>query len=160
MRLLRSALARNVADGSNGTSSFPYGGAVFISDESFGEASESEIVENVARAALSYPQGGAFYVLNRARLVLTTCKVNRNVADGGGYSFNPGGGALYLDGVVGEIADCEMLENIARGGIYASGGTAPQTRQHVLSVCSRRSLRRCVHRISRVQVPCMFGPRD
>ncbi len=136
LRLLRSALARNVADGSNGTSSFAYGGAVFISDESFGEASESEIVENVARAALSYPLGGAISVENGARLLLTTCKVNRNVADGGGYSYIPSGGALYLDSVVGEIVDCELLANSARDGTYANGGTVPQTRHYVPSVCT------------------------
>ena len=140
LRLLRSTLARNVADGSNGTSSFAYGGAVFIGDESFGEASESEIVENVARAALSYPLGGAFYVENRARLVLTTCKVNRNVADGGSYSFNPGGGAINLDNVVGEIVDCELLENIARGGTYANGGNVPQTSEYVPSVYTPRTV--------------------
>jgi hypothetical protein len=60
LRLVRSKLAWNVADGSNGDSSFAYGGAVYISgDGSVGEVSESEIVDNVARAALSYPLGGA-----------------------------------------------------------------------------------------------------
>ena len=134
LRLVRSTLARNVADGSNGDSSFAYGGAVFITgDGSVGEVSESEIVDNVATAALGFPIGGAFYVEKSARLVLTTSKVNRNVAEGGDYTYQPCGGAIFLDHSVGEIVDCELLENIARGGKYANGGTAPQTRHCVLS---------------------------
>jgi hypothetical protein len=128
MKLLRSTLAQNVADGSNGSSSSAHGGAVFIGDDSVGEVSESEIVENVARDALDYPNGGAFYVTNCARLVLTTSKVNRNVADGGGgYSHNPAGGAIYLYSSEGEIVNCELLENIVRGGEYASAGTHPSS---------------------------------
>jgi hypothetical protein len=126
MKLLRSTLAQNVADGSNGRSSAAYGGAVFIGDDSVGDVSESELVENVARAAVTYPMGGAFYVTDRAKLVLTTSKVNRNVADGGGgYSYNPAGGAIYLYSSEGDIVNCEFLENIARGGLYASAGTDP-----------------------------------
>jgi hypothetical protein len=50
--------------------------------------------------------------------------VNRNVADGGGYSGFPAGGAIYLQhSSEGEIVDCELLENIARGGDYANAGT-------------------------------------
>jgi hypothetical protein len=135
LRLVRSTLARNVADGSNGDSSFAYGGAVFISgDGSVGQVSESEIVDNVARAALSYPMGGAIYVENGARLLLTTCKVNRNIAEGGDYTSllvadEVSGGAIYLvDGGAGEIVGCELLENVARGGKYANAGTAPQIR--------------------------------
>jgi hypothetical protein len=129
LRLVRSTLARNVADGTKGTSSFAYAGAVFI-DDSVGEVSESEMVDNVARAALSFPQGGAFYVEKGARLVLTTSKVNRNVAEGGD---NPAGGAIYLQGATGETVDCEFLENVVRGGRYANAGTAPQPRPCVPS---------------------------
>jgi hypothetical protein len=126
MKLLRSTLAQNVADSSNGSSSSANGGAVFIGDDSVGEVSESELVENVAMAASSFPAGGAFYVTNRARLVLTTSKVNRNVADaGGGYSKNAAGGAIYLYYSEGEIDKCELLENIVRGGQYANAGTDP-----------------------------------
>jgi hypothetical protein len=126
MKLVRSTLAQNVADGSNGSSSSAYGGAVFIGDDSVGEVSESEIVENAAREALNFPTGGAFYVTNRARLVLTTSKVNRNVADGGGgYSHNPAGGAIYLYSSEGEIVNCDLLKNIVRGGKYANAGTNP-----------------------------------
>jgi hypothetical protein len=125
LQLVRSTLARNVADGINGDSSFAYGGAVFISgDGSVGEVSESEIVDNVARAALSYPQGGAVYVEKGARLVLAMSKVNRNVAEGGSYTFSTAGGAIYLNNGAGEIVDCELLENVARGGKYANAGTA------------------------------------
>jgi hypothetical protein len=124
LRVLQSTLVRNVADGRNGDSSFAYGGAIYISDEgSVGEVSKSEIVDNVARAALSFPYGGAVYVEKRARLLLTTSKVNRNVAEGGD---NPAGGAIYLQGATGEIVDCELLENIVHGGRYANAGTAPQ----------------------------------
>ncbi len=51
--------------------------------------------------------------------------VNRNVADGGGYSGIPKGGAIYLYSSKGEIVDCELLENIVRGGDYANAGTDP-----------------------------------
>ncbi len=128
LRLVRSTLAHNVADGNNGTSSFAYGGAVVIGDNSVGEVSESEIAENVARAALSYPIGGAFYVQKGARLELTTSKINRNVADAGGYAYNPCGGAIYLYLSKVEIVDCELIENVVRGGEYAMAGTDPQTR--------------------------------
>ena len=139
LRLVRSTLARNVADGTKGTSSFAYAGAVFI-DDSVGEVSESEIVDNVARGALSYPMGGAFFV-QYGRLVLTTSKVNRNVADaGGGYSYNPSGGAIYLYSSEGEIVDCELLENIVRGGLYASAGTDPQSK-------AIRSVALALHRV-------------
>jgi hypothetical protein len=135
LRLVRSTLVRNVADGSDGDSSFAYGGAVFISGEgSVGVVSESEIADNVARAALTYPLGGALYVDEGARLVLTTSRVNRNVAEGGDYTHLPAGGAIFLFwSVGGEIVDCELLENVARGGKYALGGTAPQTRHCILS---------------------------
>jgi hypothetical protein len=118
---------QNVADGSNGSSSSANGGAVFIGDDSVGEVSESELVENVVREASSFPAGGAFFVTNRARLVLTTSKVTCNVADaGGGYSYNPAGGAIYLYyNSEGEIVNCELLENIVRGGLYANAGTDP-----------------------------------
>jgi hypothetical protein len=134
LRLVRSTLVRNVADGSNGDSSFAYGGAIFISgDGSVGALSESEIVDNVARAALSFPLGGAFYVEKGARLVLTTSSVNRNFAEGGDYTHLPAGGAMYLDSSTIEIVDCELLENVARGGKYANAGTAPLTRHCVPS---------------------------
>ena len=160
LRLVRSTLARNVADGSNGDSSFAYGGAVFISgDGSVGQVSESEIVENVARAALSYPLGGAIYVENGARLLLTTCKVNRNIAEGGDYTSllvadEVSGGAIYLvDGGAGKIVDCELLENVARGGKYAHAGTAPQTRPCVPSpLHCTNGLRRRRHPTSCMQV--------
>jgi hypothetical protein len=140
LRLVRSTLARNVADGTKGTSSFAYAGAVFI-DDSVGEVSESEVVDNVARGALSYPMGGAFFV-QYGRLVLTTSNVNRNVADGGDYAFNAGAGALYLYFAVGEIVDCELLENVARGGDYADAGIVPQTRHCVLSLWHTSTVRR------------------
>jgi len=135
LRLVRSTLVRNVADGSNGDSSFAYGGAVYISgDGSVGEVSESEIADNVARAALSYPLAGAIYVDEGARLVLRTSKVNRNVAEGGDYTHLTAAGAIiFFDWSAGEIVDCELLENVARGGQYAIGGTAPQTRHCILS---------------------------
>jgi hypothetical protein len=152
LRLVRSTLARNVADGSNGASSFALGGAVFISgDGSVGEVSESEIADNVATAALSFPNGGAFYVETEARLVLTTSKVNRNVAEGGNYTFLPAGGAIYLYYSVGDIVDCELLENVARGGMYANGGTVPQTRPFVPSpLHCTNGVRRCRHPASGV----------
>jgi hypothetical protein len=129
MKLLRSTLAQNVADGSKLSSSSANGGAVFIGDDSVGEVSESEIVENAAREALNYPTGGAFYVTNGARLVLTTSKVNHNVADGGGggYSHNPAGGAIYLYLSEGEIVNCDLLKNIVRGGKFANAGTNPKS---------------------------------
>jgi hypothetical protein len=134
LRLVQSTLARNVADGSNGRSSFAYGGAVFISgDGSVGEVSKSEIVDNIATVALTYPQGGAFFVEQGARLVLTTSMVNRNVAEGGDYTYLPSGGAIYLDRAEGEIVDCELLENVVRGGEYANAGTAPHPRPCVPS---------------------------
>ena len=104
-----------------------YGGAVFIDGDSVGEVSESEIVENVARDAFSFPAEGAFFVTNGARLVLTASKVNLNVADGcGGNCFNAAGGATYIySSSVVEIVNCELLENIVRGGEYANVGTDP-----------------------------------
>jgi hypothetical protein len=155
LRLVRSTLARNVADGSNGDSSFACGGAVSISGNgSVGEVSESEIMDNVARAALSYPSGGAVYVEEGARLVLATSKVNRNVAEGGSYTYLPSGGAIYLDWSAGEIIDCELLENVARGGQYANGGTAPQTRHCVPSpLHCTNAVRRCSHLTSGMKVP-------
>jgi hypothetical protein len=160
--LVRSTLAWNVADGSNGDSSFAYGGAVYISGHgSLGEASESEIVDNVATAALSYLNGGAIFVDKGARLVLRTSKVNRNVAEGDSYTFNAAGGAIYLDiGANGEIVDCELLENVARGSKYANGGTAPQTRHSVLSpLHCTNGLRRCSRVVSCKQVPCISTGR-
>jgi hypothetical protein len=164
LRLVRSTLARNVADGSNGDSSFAYGGAVFISgDGSVGQVSESEIVDNVARAALSYPLGGAFCVEDGARLLLTTCKVNRNIADGGDYAFllvadEVTGGAIYLAyGGAGEIVGCELLENVARGGKYANAGTAPQTRLCAPSpLHSTNGVRRPRHPTCCMQVRCVL----
>jgi hypothetical protein len=156
LRLVRSTLARNVADGSDGDSSFACGGALLISGNgSVGEVSESEIVDNVATAALSYPSGGAVYVEEGARLVLTTSKVNRNVAEGGDYTYQPSGGAIYLNSA-GDIVDCELLENIARGGKYANGGTAPQTRHCVpLPLHFTNDVRPCSHLTCCMQVPCV-----
>jgi hypothetical protein len=145
LRLVRSMLVRNVADGRNGDSSVAYGGAVFISgDGSVGEVDESELVDNVATAALTYPQGGAVYVEGGARLLLTMSKVNRNVAEGGDYTYCPSGGAICLDGAAGDIVDCELLENVVRSGRYANAGTAPQPRPCVPSpLHCTNDVRRC-----------------
>ena len=60
--------------------------------------------------------------------MLTTSMVNRNVADACGYAYNPCGGAIFLYLSAIEIVDCELLENVVRGGEYANAGTDPQTR--------------------------------
>jgi hypothetical protein len=165
MKLLRSTLAQNVADGSKLSSSSANGGAVFIGDDSVGEVSESEIVENAAREALNFPTGGAFYVTNRARLVLTTSKVNHNVADGGGggYSHNPAGGAIYLYLSEGEIVNCDLLKNIVRGGKFANAGTNPKSQPHRPHFVALALHALCVGAAIRPafeQVPCMFCRRD
>ncbi len=58
---------------------------------------------------------------------MSRSSVNRNVADGGGgYSYSPAGGAIYIyNSSELEIVECELLENIARGGQYAEAGTDP-----------------------------------
>jgi hypothetical protein len=83
--------------------------------------------------------------------VLKTSKVNRNVAEGDNYTYNPAGGAISLDYSAGEIVDCELLQNVARGGKYASAGTAPQARHCVPSPCTN-GVRRPMHPTSFVQV--------
>ena len=62
---------------------------------------ESEIVDNVAKAALAYPCSGAIYAIS-STLVLAMSKVNRDVVDGGG--FGPYGGAVYLSDSAAQIA--------------------------------------------------------
>ncbi len=58
---------------------------------------------------------------------MSRSSVNHNVADGGGgYSYNPAGGAIYIyNSSELEIVDCELLENVARGGKNAEAGTDP-----------------------------------
>ena len=80
-------------------------------------------------------------------MVLST--INLNIAEGGVY--NPGGGAMYLDTSAAEIADCELLENVVRGGAYGNGGTAPQS--HRLTACVVRA------RPSFMQEPCSLTTR-
>jgi hypothetical protein len=162
LRLERSTLARNVADGNNEDSSFVCGGAVFISGEgSVGEVSESEIVDNVATATLTFLQGGAVSVEKGARLLLTTSKVNRNVAEGGDYTYYPAGGAIYLEWGAGEIVNCELLENVVRGGKYANAGIAPHPRTCVPSpLHSTTDVHRCSHLICCIQVRWVLLGRD
>jgi hypothetical protein len=124
LRSVRSTLSRNVADGGSTTSFYVIAGAVCIDGDSVGEFSESEIVENIARAGLCCPSGGAFYIFDGSRLVLATSKINRNVAEGGVYG--PSGGAIaFYANSASEIAGCELLENIVRGGGYAGAGSRP-----------------------------------
>ena len=132
LRSVRSTLSRNVADGGSTTSFYVAAGAVYIDGDSVGEFSESEIVENIARAGLCCPNGGAFYMFNGSRLVLATSKINRNVAEGGVYS--PSGGAISISGNSSnrpsEIAGCELLENTVRGGRYpGAGARVPRERE-------------------------------
>jgi hypothetical protein len=122
---------------------------VCLQDDSVGEVNSSEIVENVAREALTGPGGGALSALN-SRLVVAMSNINRNIAEGGVY--NPVGGAMYLDISAAEIADCELLENVVRGGAYANGGTAPQS--HRLTACVGRA------RPSFMQEPCTLTTRN
>ena len=124
LRSVRSTLSRNVADGGSTTSFYVAAGAVYIDGDSVGEFSESEIVENIARAGLCCPTGGAFYIAG-SRLVLATSKINRNVAEGGVYGPAAGAISFYADSAS-EIAGCELLENTVRGGIYANAGSRPQ----------------------------------
>ena len=93
--------------------------------------------------------------------MLTTSMVNRNVAEGGDYTYLPSGGAIYLDRAEGEIVDCELLENVVRGGEYANAGTAPHPRPCVPSPLRRRkSVRRPMHSNGYMQVPCVLIGRD
>jgi hypothetical protein len=120
LRLVRSSLAQNVADGGN-TSVCAYAGAVYIDGDSVGEVNESEMVKNLARLALRSSYGGALFV-EGSRLVLAMSKINRNLADGNGQS-NLAGGAIFLTSSVAEVADCEVVENVARGGVLTRAGT-------------------------------------
>jgi hypothetical protein len=122
--LEQSTLLRNVADGSNCTF-YVFAGAVSLDDNSVAAVSESEIAENVAKAALSDTCGGAFYATS-SRLVLATSRINRNVADCGfGRNAANGGfgGAIYLSSSAAQIVGCELVENVAYGGAYANAGT-------------------------------------
>jgi hypothetical protein len=124
LRLEQSTLLRNVADGSNCTF-YVFAGAVSLDDNSVAAVSESEIAENVAKAALSDTCGGAFYATS-SRLVLATSRINRNVADCGfGRNAANGGfgGAIYLSSSAAQIVGCELVENVAYGGAYANAGT-------------------------------------
>ena len=121
LRLVRSSLAQNVADGGN-TSVCAYAGAVYIDGDSVGEVNESEMVKNLARLALRSSYGGALFV-EGSRLVLAMSKINRNLADGNGQS-NLAGGAIFLTSSLAEIADCEVVENVAGGGAeFTRAGT-------------------------------------
>jgi hypothetical protein len=122
LRLMRSVLARNVADGRNGASLYAYGGAVYIDGGSVGEVRESEIVEHITRGAL-YSLSGAIYV-EGSRLGLSMSKMNRNVAEGGAYVLGGGAVCAQYSAVV-EIVACELLANVVRGGQYANGGETP-----------------------------------
>ena len=55
--------------------------------------------------------------------MLSRSFVSRNVAEGGGQKSE--GGAIFLtSSSVAEIADCEVVENVARGGEeFTSAGT-------------------------------------
>jgi hypothetical protein len=123
LRLLRSMLARNVADGKNRTSLYAAGGAIYIDGNCVGEVDQSKIEDNMAISALVGPAGGALYVFG-SRLVIAVSKINRNIAEDGVYL--PAGGAIYLSTCTAEIVDCELLENVARGGAYAEAGTRAQ----------------------------------
>jgi hypothetical protein len=124
LRLMRSVLARNVADGRNGASFYAYGGAVYIDDGSVGEVRESEIVEHITRGALA-SLSGAIYV-EGSRLGLTMSKMHRNVAEGSAYVLSGGSGAVCAQySAVVEIVACELLANVVRGGQYANGGETP-----------------------------------
>ena len=123
LRLMRSVLARNVADGRNGASFYAYGGAVFIDGGSVGEVRESEIVAHIARGALFGVSAGAIYV-EGSRLGLTMSNMNRNVAECGAYALGGGAVCAQYSAVV-EIVACELLANVVRGGQYANGGETP-----------------------------------
>jgi hypothetical protein len=93
--------------------------------------------------------------------VLATSKISRNVAEGGDYTFNSAGGAIYFDGGAGEIVDCELLENIARGGQYANAGTVLETSHCVPSpLHCTNGLRRRRHQASCMQVRWVSSSRD
>jgi hypothetical protein len=121
LKLVRSTLTQNSVDGSNGTSYYAYAGAVYIDGDSVVHVSESEIVENVARAALSDSGAGAFYV-DGSRLVLALSKINRNVVEGRMYSQFMCAGAIYVYSSAIVITGCELLENVVLGGTYTEAG--------------------------------------
>jgi hypothetical protein len=154
LRLLRSMLARNVADGKNQTSLYAAGGAIFIDGSSVAEINQSKIVDNMAISALVGPAGGALYVAG-SRMVIVMSMINRNIAEDGVYLL--AGGAIYLNTCTAEIVDCELLQNVARSGAYAEAGTCPQ-RRGVL-ICRALGPRHSWMR-SDVQVPCALTPRN
>ena len=50
-------------------------------------------------------------------------KINRNAVEGNTYGERSAGGAIFLNSnSSAEIADCELLENVARGSRYAYAG--------------------------------------
>jgi hypothetical protein len=61
---------------------------------------------------------------------------------------------------VGEIVDCELLENIVRGGLYASAGTLGKGHT-IRGPCTRRAFSNGAAILPAfVQVPCMLDGRD
>ena len=61
--------------------------------------------------------------------MLSRSFVSRNVAEGGGKHSE--GGAIFLTSSLAEIADCEVVENVARGGAeFTSAGTGVRNAAH------------------------------